>query len=119
MPNIKEIALKVAKKMREESEYDVLDLVCNAEDFAEALVAELAKGNEPVAWWNGKETAFFEHEVDGPVGEVRIPLYTLPPTASKIEQETAEACAKVYLNTYDLTDIAEDIRNGAWKEFKK
>lgn len=89
------------------------------QNFAEALVAELAKGNEPVAWWNGKETAFFEHETDGPVGEVSIPLYTLPPTASQIEQETAEACAKVYLNTYDLTDIAEAIRSGAWKEFKK
>ncbi|MEN6629792.1 MAG: hypothetical protein ABFC42_09115, partial [Sulfuricella sp.] len=36
----------------------------------------------------------------------------------RVEQETAEACAKVYLNTYDLTDIADDIRSGAWKEYK-
>ena len=33
------------------------------------------------------------------------------------ENETAEACAKVYLNTYDLTDIADDIRSGKWREY--
>jgi len=128
--NIKETALKV---------WDDNIIECapeNLNKFAEALIAELAKENEPVAWWNGKETAFFEHEVDGPVGEVRIPLYTLPPPASQIankervEQETAEACAKVctsYYERYDGTtedcfdtvhDAAKAIRSGAWKEFK-
>ena len=43
----------------------------------EAKVLEKLNCLEPVAWWNGKETAFFEHEVDGPFGEVTIPLYAL------------------------------------------
>lgn len=82
---------------------------------------ELAKGNEPVYQfrpecdnWIDCSPVFFESWR----GEKRI-VYPLPPTASQIEQETAEACARVYLDTYDLTDIAEAIRSGAWKEFKK
>ena len=33
---------------------------------------------EPVAWWNGKETAWFEHELDGykPPPDATIPLFT-------------------------------------------
>ena len=96
-------------------------------EFAEALIAEIAKQNDPVAWWNGKETAFFEHETDGPVGEVKIPLYTFPLTAEQIANETAEACAK-YVNRFLngdgiqdeawIRDIESGIRRGAWKEFK-
>lgn len=34
---------------------------------------------EPVAWWNGKETAFFEHEFEGTLPPAyHIPLYTHP-----------------------------------------
>lgn len=49
--------------------------------FARAIEASVIKKlheQEPVAWWNGKETAFFEHETDGPIGEVSIPLYLHP-----------------------------------------
>ena len=33
---------------------------------------------DPVAWWNGKETAWFEHELDGykPPPDATIPLFT-------------------------------------------
>lgn len=33
---------------------------------------------EPVAWWDGKETAWFEHELDGykPPPDATIPLFT-------------------------------------------
>ena len=44
----------------------------------EAAVIKKLHEQEPVAWWNGKETAFFEHETDGPIGEVSIPLYLHP-----------------------------------------
>lgn len=84
--DIKEIALKLLAKeypgMRKENQTFMVE-------FAESLIAELAKQNDPVAWWNGKETAFFEHETDGPVGEVKIPLYTIPPTTEQIANETA------------------------------
>ena len=48
--------------------------------------------SEPIAWWNGKETVFFEHEVDGPVGEVRIPLYATPQPdrTAELESETTK-----------------------------
>ncbi len=37
---------------------------------------------------------------------------------AEAENRTAEACAKVYLETYDLTDIADAVRSGAWREYK-
>ena len=40
---------------------------------------------EPVAWWNGKETAWFEHELCGwqaPDG-CTIPLYAAPVSAKR------------------------------------
>ena len=133
--NIKEIALKVARSMadfpieHEPYEYQI--------KFAEALVAELAKENEPVAWYDGNK--FYANEESASMGCADManlnPLYLLPPTAEQIEQETAEACAKVCANlTYPYSgqvleqikdtwakgtdDAAEAIRSGAWKEYK-
>jgi len=34
---------------------------------------------EPVGWWNGRRTAWFDFEVDRPLDECKIPLYTAPP----------------------------------------
>ena len=127
--DIKEIALKVASELDFSGPIAISPLPDHLYiDFAEALIAELAKQNEPIAWWNGKETAFFEHETDGPVGEVKIPLYTFPPTAEQIANETAEACAK-YVNRFLngdgiqdeawIRDIESGIRRGTWKEFKQ
>lgn len=45
-----------------------------------------------------------------------------PPTASQIEQETAEACARYVAQSNSpehRVELAEGIRSGAWKEFKK
>ena len=53
-------------------------------EYAEArtaLRAALAEPEqEPVAWWNGRETVWFEHELMGtnPPIENPIPLYTAP-----------------------------------------
>jgi hypothetical protein len=123
--DIKEIMLKIADSLRNK-----IDGISHMQSnqglvgFAEALIAELAKQNEPVAWWNGKETAFFEHETDGPVGEVRIPLYALPPTAPQIEQRVAEACAlqvatETRFHWLDATRVAKEIRSGEWKRYLK
>ena len=47
-----------------------------------ALEAELAEQaeQEPVAWWDGKEDAFFEHELCGlkAPADFHIPLYAAP-----------------------------------------
>lgn len=37
---------------------------------------------------------------------------------AEAENRTAEACAQVYLETYDLTDIADDVRSGEWRKYK-
>ena len=113
MLNIKEIVLKLQATDRFRLNVSELSAI----EFAEALIAEIAKQNDPVAWWNGKETAFFEHETDGPVGEVKIPLYTIPPTAEQIANETAEAIAE-YCRNQDHYCLATEIESGAWKEFK-
>ena len=49
----------------------------DADDWYEkALWGEKQK---PVAWWNGRRTAWFDFEVDRPLDECKIPLYTAPP----------------------------------------
>ena len=70
--------------------------------YASALLAELSKDAKPIGWWNGKETAFFEHETDGPVGEVNIPLFTrpIPANTAEIEQRVVEACKKAVLSEH-------------------
>lgn len=132
--DIKEIALRIAESIDDGSgEQYFVDQDGWITEFAEALIAEIAKQNEPCAFLH----EWFEYHPFGDtvVGEpfatitndekpfdssdTVSPLFTFPPTAEQIANETAEACARVYLDTYDLTDIAEAIRSGAWKEFKK
>lgn len=52
--------------------------------LVEQFVSKTAvTSQEPVAWWNGKETAWFEHELDGnlPPDDAKIPLYLGSPRA--------------------------------------
>ena len=115
--DIKEIALKVA------NEYDKREIYFPYRDdlanFAEALIAELAKQNEPVARVNGYYSG---HPVIMPlvkyVFPVGLALYTFPPTAEQIANETAEVIAE-YCRNQDHYCLATEIENGAWKEFKK
>ena len=108
--NIKELAIGIAESVDDGSgEQYFLDPEGWIADFAEALVAELAKENEPVAWMyeysydlNGDKQGHWPVEMYTHVSFSRskpsvesTPLYTIPPTAEQIEQETAEACAKV------------------------
>ena len=37
----------------------------------------------------------------------------------KLRQRVAEACALTYLEDYDLTDIADRVRDGEWRKFVK
>ena len=83
--------------------------------FAEALIAELAKQNEPVV------CRYKDHNVhwcfiDKQYGN-NEPLYTYPPTAEQIANETAEAIAE-YCRNQDHYCLATEIESGAWKEFK-
>ena len=100
------------------------------EDFAEALVAELAKENKPVYAFRRKglddfctcdERRYNELAQKPTLFEVKV-LYTLPPTAEQIEKETAEAIAKYFEQQPYVEhfgdNIAEAVRSGAWKECK-
>ncbi len=111
-----------------------------SEKFAEALIAELAKQNEPVAFTNSAQLGYVtsgQHQ-DIPLAMwsrntsysgADIPLYTLPPTAEQIANETADAIARMLENGSFLTPesrvalaangAAKALRNGVWKEFKK
>ena len=46
---------------------------------------------DPVAWWNGKETAWFEHELDGckPPPGATIPLFTEAQLREALAQQEA------------------------------
>ena len=122
--DIKEIALKVAGEIYDVNFDEHKPSGKRLISFAEALVAEIAKQNEPVAWMYPNETALSEHETDGPVVKERIPLYTIPPTAEQIANETAEACAKYVnrfingdgiLNEVWISEIESALRNGEWR----
>ena len=119
MPNIKEIAPKLTQKLSIAINDD------EAVEFAEALIAEIAKQNEPVAYATTSEDGdmtmlFFDD------GEARkysgddapIKLYTIPPTAEQIANETAEAIAE-YCSNQDHYCLSAEIESGEWKEFKK
>ena len=126
--NTKEIALKVA----EESgavKYSPAPLRAvrgysftyeQIGEFAESLVAELAKENKPVAWMN-----HYKGRVVGvsftKISDSDDKLFTIPPDKAKIEQETAEAIAAMFESQHTwLTNTAASalIRSGTWKEYK-
>ena len=105
----------------------------------EALVAELAKENEPFCFVYPEIADSFIKVSCGTAYRKRsspaqIVLYTLPPTAEQIEQETAEAIAKMLddkdvertdycMHVYEegeqyKSEAIAAVRNGAWKEYK-
>ena len=92
------------------------------EDFAEALVAELAKENKPVYYlWENKygDPQQMLSSNSGPHPEYVITaLYTLPPTAEQIEQETAEAIAH-WIRCGDHYGVitSDDVLASKWREF--
>ena len=128
--DIKEIAERVSKRIYVEDGLLLSKFI--SEKFAEALIAELAKQNNPVAWarypkFTGstqRQDVVFKKPDDL---HNWVYLYTLPPTAEQSANETAEACAK-YVNRFLngdgiqdeawIRDIESGIRRGTWKEFK-
>lgn len=140
--DIKEIALRIGEeadeyadaKLQSKGEYHPDWHTVRDEYFAESLIAELAKQNEPVAWGcpGHPETFVLNNKKQNSGYQSMVffsePLYTFPPDKAQIEQETAEACAK-YVNRFLngdgiqdeawIRDIESGIRRGAWKEFKK
>ena len=159
--DIKEIALRIGEeadeyadaKLQSKGEFHPDWHTVRDEYFAEALVAEIANGNEPVGWYSKQYGFCYMHKQpyqfkvgsilylkDGtpawriesacsktalinmaniPHGTVFYEEVTIPPTASQIEQETAEAIAKYFEQSGIGGDcLAEGVRSGAWKEFK-
>ena len=135
--DIKDIAKALKLKMQDpdDGRFDI-------GEFAEALIAELAKQNEPCAFLH----EWIEHHAFGDIfagvrcaaitsdekpfdsSDTVSPLFTFPPTAEQIANETAEACARYVnrfingdgiLNEVWISEIEEAIRSGAWKEFKR
>lgn len=141
--DIKEIALKLQATDRFRLNVSELSAI----EFAEALIAEIAKQNEPCAFLHewieyhpfgdtfaGKRcAAITSDEKPFDSSDMVSPLFTFPPTAEQIANETAEAIAKLCESLSDPTAecelfkamnvenerIIKAIRSGAWKEFKK
>ena len=147
--DIKEIALRIGEeadeyadaKLQSKGEFHPDWHTVRDEYFAEALIAEIAKQNKPCVFlhkwieyhpfgdtYAGKRcAAITSDEKPFDSSDTVSPLFTFPPTAEQIANETAEACAK-YVNCFLngdgiqdeawIRDIESGIRRGAWKEFK-
>lgn len=103
--DIKEIALRIGEeadeyadaKLQSKGEFHPDWHTVRDEYFAEALIAEIAKQNEPVAFTNSAQLGYVtsgQHQ-DIPLAMwsrntsysgADIPLYTFPPTAEQAEQ---------------------------------
>lgn len=130
--DIKEIALNVADSLRNK-----IDGISHMQSnqglvrFAEALIAEVAKQNEPVCELVKADNGNYlvQKWAKDYVAMQGDKLYTFPSTAEQIANETAEACAKACEDVIGNTphdqrmlaaiDCAVMLRSGAWKEFKK
>ena len=131
--DIKEIALKVADSLRNK-----VDGVSHMQSnqglvrFAEALVAEIAKQNEPVYAFRRKglddfctcdKQRFDELSQKTTLFEVRV-FYTIPPSVEAIENKVAEACAlqvatETKFHWLDAARVAKEIRSGEWRKHMK
>jgi len=129
---IKEVALEVAEKrggiiwcegsLNEEGIVEGKLL-----QFTTEFLAELSKRAEAVACYGYRYTESRPIYYNPPSVIINgcepieaIILFTFPPIhdIEAIENRTAEACAKVYLETHDLTDIADGVRPGEWRKYK-
>ena len=149
MIGIKEIALRIGEeadeyadaKLQSKGEFHPDWHTVRDEYFAEALIAELAKGNEPCAFLH----EWIEHHQFGDTyaghrcaaitsdekpfdsSDTVSPLFTFPPTAEQIakaEQRVAEACAlqvatETKFHWLDADRVAKEIRSGEWRKFVK
>ena len=124
--DIKEIALKVADSLR--NKVDGISHMQSNQGlvrFAEAIIAEIAKQNEPVCEWVKADNGNYlvQKWAKDYVAMQGDKFYTVPPTAEQIANETAEAIAAYFRQQpyaeHFGDNIAEAIRNGAWKDFKK
>ena len=74
-------ALEALEQFRDISDFTPASAVHAITALRQALAEpEPEPEQEPVAWWNGRETVWFEHELMGtnPPIENPIPLYTTP-----------------------------------------
>ena len=154
--DIKEIALKHAReyltfKLGGRKGLDVEEIVCDDEIYKEivnelaqqfeALIAELAKQNEPCVFlhewieyhpfgdtYAGKRCATITNdEKPFDSSDTVSPIFTFPPTVEQIakaEQRVAEACAlqvatETKFHWLDAARVAKEIRSGEWRKFVK
>ncbi len=124
MNTIDEIALRVAEKLEPRGRTYSPDHYI---EFAHALLAELSK-QEPVAYVSTDECGMAEFveahfgNIDG--GQLPFPdsapLFTHPLPVEEIEQQVAEAIAKMIntAGTYEASFLADNVVGGNWREYR-
>jgi hypothetical protein len=130
--DIKEIALKVAGEIYDVNFDEHKPSGKRLISFAEALVTEIAKQNEPVYAFRRKglddfctcdKQRFDELSQKTTLFEVRV-FYTIPPSVEAIENKVAEACAlqvatETKFHWLDAARVAKEIRSGEWRKHMK
>ena len=77
-----------------------------------ALIREaIEQAEKPVGWWNGREEAYFAHEVPGPFDDNTIPLYTSPTTTT--EKKLKEKNGYGWQSVDNVTKYLDDLRGGS------
>lgn len=129
MNKIDEITLRVGCELWGEFHPRVTDYneVKQLTRFANALLAELSKDAEPVAFTNSCELEYLDFKrADGGLvigamwkewdEDADIPLFTSPPNTADVERRVAEACEQGKRDA-----VPEDIRKDAesWRAYKK
>ena len=125
--DIKEIALCIDSKLCNEG--SVATSADYAIKFATALLAEVQKQNEPVAYrWKERErwlswyVDWTWHDKAKSLGFPIEYAYTFPPSVEAIENKVAEACAEFVKcgdHEYDPLVIARKLSEGEWRKHMK
>jgi hypothetical protein len=121
--HIRDATKKVQGKWVGLTHDEIMEMTCH-ESLIKYFEAKLKEKNtpqvvpqgEPVGYWNGKETAWFEHELCGHPApdDCTIPLYTTPPEAveAAIEATKEKAIVELHRNAHlTLEEIAAAIRS--------
>ena len=113
MNTIDEIALRVAEKLEPRGRTYSPDHYI---EFAHALLAELSKDAEPSCIVS--DTGIIQNVTDRPL-EPGLKLFTCPDNTAEIEQQVAEAIAKMIntAGTYEASFLADNVVGGNWREY--
>jgi hypothetical protein len=119
--HIRDVTKKVQGEWVDLTDDEIAQAYCDRPSwvgFVKAIIAKFKEKNtppvvpqgEPVGYWNGKETAWFEHELCGHPApdDCTIPLYTAPPSSQLADALVEAAIAETKEKAAQICDDKHD-----------